>query len=198
MTIAELTMDLLDLLAKRRSIPAPQLGSPGPDPGQLERLLQAAVRVPDHGRLVPFRLITLQGQARPRFGQAIAAIHARNDPQAAPALLEKDRRRFDDAPLILVVVARIDETHAKVPAQEQLLSAGCVGYNLLLGAQALGFGAQWLTGWAAYDREVAELLDLAEHERVIAFVHIGTPKAASPERARPAADEILSSWQGPA
>ena len=187
-------MHPIDFLQARRSTPSRQLGAPGPDAAQLDRLLHAAVRVPDHGKLVPFRLVALQGDARTRFGQAIADIHARVDPDVPPSKLEKDRTRYDDAPLILVVVARIDEHHSKVPVQEQLLSAGCVACNLLLGAQALGFGAQWLTGWAAYDREVAALLGLAAHERVIAFVHVGTPKDAAPERTRPALADVFSTW----
>ncbi len=184
----------LGFLNRRRSTPSRQLGAPGPDAAQLDRLLHAAVRVPDHGKLVPFRLIALQGDARSRFGQTIADIHARVDPDVSPSKLDKDRTRYDDAPLILVVVARINEHDSKVPVQEQLLSAGCVAYNLLLGAQALGFGAQWLTGWAAYDREVAALLGLAENERVIAFVHVGTPKEEAPERTRPAIVDVFSTW----
>ncbi len=187
-------MDLLDLLNQRRSTPARLLGEPGPGPAQLERLLTAALRVPDHGRLVPFRIVTLQGEARARFAEAVAAIHARIDPQAPAAALDKDRSRFGTPPLILCVIARIDAAQAKVPQQEQLLAAGCVAYNLLLGAQALGFGAQWLTGWAAYDREVAALLGLAEHERVVGFVHVGSAREPAPERLRPGLAEVVSDW----
>lgn len=187
-------MPSLDFLDARRSIPARQLGAPGPDAAQLDRLLHAAVRVPDHGKLAPFRLIALQGDARGRFGRAIADVHARVEPDVSPSKLDKDRARYEDAPLILVVVARIEEGHSKVPAQEQLLSAGCVAYNLLLGAQALGFGAQWLTGWAAYDREVAALLGLAANECVVGFIHVGTPREEAPERARPALEDVFSIW----
>ena len=92
------------------------------------------------------------------------------------------------------MIARIDAQHPKIPAQEQLLSAGCVAYNLLLGAQALGFGAQWLTGWAAYDRDVATLLGLAANEHVIGFVHIGTRTEPAPERTRPVLADVASEW----
>jgi nitroreductase len=112
----------------------------------------------------------------------------------ATAVLDKDRERFNAAPLILTVIARIEPDHPKIPAQEQLLSAGCVAYNLLLGAQALGFGAQWLTGWAAYDDEVARLLGLVAHEQVIGFVHIGSAKDAAPERIRPSLADVYSEW----
>lgn len=188
------TMPPLDLLNQRRSVPSRRLGAPGPDDATLERLLTAAIRAPDHGKLVPFRLITIAGDALLQFGQALANLHARKEPDAPPSVLDKDRERYTHAPLVVTVVARIDEGHPKIPAQEQLLSAGCVAYNLLLGAQSLGYGAQWLTGWAAYDRDVAHLLGLAADERVIAFVHIGTAQEAAPERTRPDLRTLRSNW----
>jgi nitroreductase len=190
----ETTLDPLDFLNQRRSMPSRQLGEPGPDPAQLERLLQAAIRVPDHGKLVPWRLLAIRGDARARLGRTLADIHARKEPEVATAVLDKDRERFNAAPLILTVIARIEPDHPKIPAQEQLLSAGCVAYNLLLGAQALGFGAQWLTGWAAYDDEVARLLGLVAHEQVIGFVHIGSAKDVAPERIRPSLADVYSEW----
>ena len=184
----------LDVLNQRRSVPSRQLGEPGPNEEQLQQLLSAAIRVPDHGKLVPWRLLLIRGDARARLGAALAAIHLRNEPDAPPSVIEKDRDRFNFAPLIVAVIARIEADHPKIPAQEQLLSSGCVAYNLLLGAQALGFGAQWLTGWAAYDQETAKLLGLAGNERVIGFVHIGTAREAAPERTRPALESLLSEW----
>lgn len=184
----------LDVLDQRRSVPSRQLGEPGPDAAQLHELLRAAIRVPDHGKLTPWRLLLIRGDARAKLGSALAEIHLRNEPDAPPAVIEKDRSRFSFAPLIVAVIARIEPDHPKIPAQEQLLSAGCVAYNLLLGAQALGFGAQWLTGWAAYDRQAAALLGLAENERVVGFVHIGTAREPAPERTRPALESVLSEW----
>jgi nitroreductase len=184
----------LDSLNERRSVPSRQLGEPGPDAAQLEQLLQAAIRVPDHGKLVPWRLLAIRGDARARLGQTLADLHARKEPDIAPSVLDKDRERFNFAPLILAVIARIEQDHPKIPAQEQLLSAGCVAYNLLLGAQALGFGAQWLTGWSAYDEDVAQLLGLGEGEHIIAFVHVGTAKEPAPERTRPTLAEVYSEW----
>jgi nitroreductase len=185
----------LDVLNQRRSVPSRQLGEPGPDARQLRELLTAAIRVPDHGKLVPWRLVLIRGDARAKLGTALAEMHLRHEPDAPPSVIEKDRNRFSYAPLIVAVVARIEEDHPKIPAQEQLLSAGLVAYNLLLGAQAQGFGAQWLTGWAAYDREAGELLGLAANERVVAFVHIGTAGESAPERTRPALDSVLGEWQ---
>ncbi|SEJ09611.1 nitroreductase family protein [Frateuria terrea] len=182
----------LDLLMQRHSTPSRQLGAPGPEGAELHALLEAAVRVPDHGKLVPFRLIELRGDAKQIFGDRLAAIAARN-PALSEAKREKERTRYGFAPLVLVVVARVT-TDSKVPPIEQEIAAGCVAYNLLLGAHALGYGAQWLTGWAAYDAEVAALLRLAGNERVIGFVHIGTPQIEVPDRDRPTVQEVFSPW----
>lgn len=191
-----MTPAAFDLLASRRSVPTKLLGEPAPSAAQLALLLEAALRVPDHARLEPWRLIKLEGDARMRFGELIAGIHRRQDPELADTVLEKDRQRFRHAPLVLVVVAMLTSPH-KVPEIEQLHSAGCVAYNLLLGAQALGFGAQWLTGWAAYDRDVHAALGLGGNERIVGFIHIGTPAGEVDERARPAAASRVSDWNGP-
>jgi len=185
----------LDVLNQRRSVPSRQLGEPGPDDAELRELMTAAIRVPDHGKLVPWRLVLIRGEARAKLGTALAEMHLRHEPDAPPSVIEKDRNRFSYAPLIVAVVARIEEDHPKIPAQEQLLSAGLVAYNLLLGAQSLGFGAQWLTGWSAYDPEAAGLFGLAANERVVAFVHIGTAHEPAPERTRPALESVLSEWR---
>ncbi len=184
--------DPLRVLNERGSVPARQLQAPGPTPQQLEQLLAASIRVPDHGKLAPWRLLTLEGEARLAFGRTLLDIAVRKDPELPPARREKERLRYTFAPLVVVVVAHVQE--GRIPAQEQLLSAGCVAYNLLLGAQALGFGAQWLTGWAAYDRDVASLLGLDDDERVIGFVHIGTPALTVPARERPAPGDIVRAW----
>jgi nitroreductase len=183
----------LSLLQQRHSVPSRQLGEPAPDEATLVALLEAAIRVPDHGKLVPFRLIRVQGQAKLRFGEQLATIVIRNSPDLSEAKQEKERLRYTYAPLVLVVIARIDP-HSKVPEIEQKLCAGNVAYNLLLGAYALGLGAQWLTGWAAYDSEVAAILGLAQHEHVIGFVHLGTPQLDVPDRDRPALADLLSTW----
>lgn len=186
---------VLDLLRARHSTPALQLGEPGPNESELRELLNAAIRVPDHGKLTPWRLILLRGEDKVRYGKRLAQLHAHVDPQVPQPKLDKDRDRFNSAPLVIGVIARIQENHPKIPAQEQLLSAGCVAYNLLLGAQALGFGAQWLTGWSAYDRDAAALLGLRDGERLIAYVYVGTPLESAPERTRPPLDEIVSTWK---
>lgn len=184
----------LHALEQRRSVPSLQLGEPGPDPATQLKMLAAAVRVPDHGKLVPFRFLRLQGDARHALGEFVARRSRERDPQAAAAVVEKDRKRFSHAPLVIAVVARLQD-HAKVPEQEQLLSAGCACFALLQAAQGFGFGAQWLTAWMAYDAEVARHLGLAGNERIVGFVHIGTPKLQVPERERPDPATLLEDWQ---
>jgi nitroreductase len=157
-------------------------------------MLESAVRVPDHGKLVPFRFIRIAGDARLALGEKLVERTLHLDPLAPAAVIEKDRQRFSYAPLIIAVVARLTPGH-KVPEQEQLLSAGSVCFALLQAAQACGFGAQWLTGWMAYDGAIAEVLGLEAHEKIIGFIHIGTPRLEAPERDRPDAAALLSDWQ---
>lgn len=185
--------DPLHVLDTRRSVPSKQLGEPGPDHATLLRMLTSAVRVPDHGKLVPFRFIRLQGEARHALGDLLAARTLHLQPDAADAVVEKDRARFSQAPVIVTVVARLTPGH-KVPEQEQLLTAGSVCFALLQAAQALGFGAQWLTGWMAYDAAVAATLGLSADERIAGFIHIGTPKMEAPERERPDPALLLTDW----
>jgi nitroreductase len=185
----------LDALLQRHSTPSRQLGLPAPDAACLEQMLQAAIRVPDHGKLVPFRLLLIDGDARLALGEFLAARSAQRNP-GMEALIDKDRQRFAHAPLVVTVIAR-PQAHPKVPEWEQLLTAGCVCMNLLHAAQALGFGAQWLTAWMAEDRAVAGHLGLAADERIVGFIHIGTPKLAVPERERPSLDSLLTHWTPP-
>ena len=185
----------LQALDARRSVPAKQLGEPGPDPDTLLRMLASAVRVPDHGKLVPYRFLRIAGDARHSLGAFLAERSQQRDPQVAQAQLDKDRQRFSHAPVIITVVAS-PRPNPKVPEQEQLMTAGCVCFALLQAAQALGFGAQWLTAWMAFDPAVHAHLDLAEGERIAGFIHIGTPKTAAPERDRPDPAALLQDWVG--
>lgn len=177
-------MDLLQLLDHRLSTPSRLLSEPGPDAGQLQRMLGAALHVPDHGRLQPWRFILIRGDNRHRLGEILARVASQRIPAAAPAVVEKDRTRFEHAPLVVAVVARLTPGH-KVPEREQLLSGGAVCLSLLQAAHALGFGAQWLTGWAAYDPTVASALGLQANESVLGFIHIGTAAEPVANRERP-------------
>lgn len=184
-------MDLLQALNHRHSTPSRLLAEPGPDAAQLLKLLECAVRVPDHGRLVPWRFLSIQGQTRQQLGDLLAARSLARDPHAPAAVLEKDRQRFSHAPLIVAVIARLTPGH-KVPEQEQLLSGGAVCLQLLHAADAMGFGAQWLTGWAAYDPVVTSRLGLAENERILGFIHLGTAGETAAERERPDPARLLT------
>lgn len=184
---------LLDALDARRSVPAMQLRDPGPDPGQVLRMLSSAVRVPDHGKRVPWRFIRIQGEARRALGERLAARTCERDPEASDAVVEKDRQRFLHAPLILTVVADQGDD-AKIPASERLLSAGCVCFALLQAAQALGYGATWLTGWAAYDPQIRRTLGVKDTEVVAGFIHIGSIAQAVPERDRPDPSLLITDW----
>lgn len=183
----------LDFLNARRSVTSRQLGEPAPDDATLHRLLEAAIRVPDHGKLEPFHIRVLRGDAKLHFGDTLTKLAVQANPDLSESKREKEQRRYTFAPLVLVVSAKIDR-ESSVPALEQDLTAGCVAYNILLGAQALGYGAQWLTGWAAYDPNVATLLGFEQSEHVVGFIHIGTPTMDAPERDRPSYDDIVSVW----
>ncbi len=184
-------MSPAEFLAQRKSTASKLLGEPGPDEEQLRQILAAAVRVPDHGKLQPWRFVRIAGDTRAALGERLARLTQARDDNADPAALDKDRNRFAHAPLIIAVIARLTPMH-KVPEQEQLLSAGLATYNLMLAAQALGFGAQWLTGWPAYDTAVGKWFGLSAQEKIIAFVHIGTPRETMPERPRPEPMSLLS------
>lgn len=181
----------LTALAERRSVPSRLLAAPGPSPEQLHRILTAAVRVPDHGKLIPWRFLKISGDTRLILGAKLAERSRERDPDAPDAVVEKDRLRFSFAPMIIAVIAHPTLEH-KVPEIEQLLSGGAVCFALLIAAQAEGFGAQWLTGWPAYDPVLRSLLGVVDGERVLGFIHIGTASEPAPERLRPDPEQLLS------
>lgn len=178
-------------LDARRSVPARQLGPPGPDEATVLRMLRSAVRVPDHGKRVPFRFLRIAGPVREALGGLLVARTLQRDPDASPAVLDKERTRFTHAPLVIGVVVVLGPDD-KIPESERFSCASCVCFALLQAAQAQGFGAQWLTGWPAYDPQVLAALGLAGHERIAGFVHIGTPRIQAPERERPDPATLLT------
>lgn len=185
---------MLDL-SLRRSTPSRLLGEPGPDDAQLLQMLGIASRVPDHGALAPFRFLRILGEARSRLGELLVERKLELEPDSEPAVLEKERGRFMHAPVIVAVIG-VYQTPHRIPLIEQQLTSGCVCHALLQAAQAAGFGAQWLTGWAAYDPTIRTALGLAANEAVVGFVHIGTPRGAANERPRPDPAQRLSDWKG--
>lgn len=176
--------DAKDFLAARRSVPARMLTAPAPDRAALEPILTAALRVPDHGKLEPWRLIVLAAPALRRLSALVAGrgVALGLDAEA----VEKARSSWAGAPLMVAAISRA-APHPKIPEGEQVLSAGALCLNIVNAAQAAGWGAAWLTGWPAYDREVVEKgLGLAPDEWVAGLVHIGTaPAALPPDRPRP-------------
>lgn len=182
-----------DYLLTRRSVGAAFLKEPGPDSSELEQLLTIATRVPDHGKLTPWRLVLIEGDARAQAGEKLAEIYARNNPGADEASLDVERGRFLPAPLTVGVISS-PKDHPKVPEFEQLLSAGNVAFNLIHAAHALGFGASWVTRWYAFDAEAGVMLGARPGERFVGFVQIGTPTTVIEDRPRPALDTIVSRW----
>ena len=180
-------------LNERRSVPRSQLAEPGPDHAALLRILQSAVRVPDHGKREPWRFLRIAGDARIALGEALARRTMEREPNASDAVLAKDRQRFTRAPVVVVVIAKLGQDE-KIPESERFSSASCVCFAMLQAAQACGFGAQWLTGWPAYDEPVLRLLGLAAHERIAGFIHLGTPVQHVPERERPDPTALLADW----
>ncbi|MFI5013334.1 MAG: nitroreductase [Hyphomicrobiales bacterium] len=181
----------IDLLSARRSVGPNFLGGPGPSASQLETLLRIASRVPDHGKLAPWRFIVFEGEARVKAGEVIGRLFAQANPDADASRIVAERTRLSRAPLVVGVVSRA-AAHPKIPDWEQVLSAGAVCMNLVTAAYAQGFSASWLTEWYAYDRRVLAAFGLSPQERMAGFVHIGTAKSPSPDRPRPALDDIVT------
>lgn len=180
--------EVMEFLLSRRSRPAKLLKAPGPDRAALELILTAGLRVPDHGKLEPWRLIVLMDAAPARFAAAIRARGAATGQDA-----EKAAVVFDQAPVCVVLVG-VPRTTEKVPEIEQMLSAGAAGVGIVNAALASGWGASWLTGWPAYDRGFLEAeLALGPKEWVAGFIHIGAVAAPPPERPRPDM-EAITTW----
>jgi nitroreductase len=179
----------LDFLAHRRSASALSLRAPAPDGRQLRDLLTLAARTPDHGKLAPWRFIVLSGDAKGEFVAALETI-AQGRPDAAKALAKLGKIRTP--PLTVAVISR--PVAGDIPEWEQRLSAGGVCTMLIIAAQAMGFGANWITDWYAYDPKATTLLGLADDELVAGFVHIGTAAEDPLERVRPDIEAITRIW----
>lgn len=186
-------IDAIDLLATRRSVPANALAEPAPTRDELDRMLTVAARVPDHGKLAPWRFVVIEGEARAPLGRELAGIMKAVDPDAPQARIDQQANAFSQSAIVVAVVS-CAAPHVKIPEWEQTLSAGAVCMNLVLAANALGYGAQWLTGWAAYEKRALEALGLKGGERLAGFIHIGKPTERLPDRPRPALDDIVTRW----
>src|SRR5213596_491647 len=176
--------DALELLRTRRSVKPIELGEPGPSSTEIETLLTIASRIPDHGKLAPWRFIVFEGDARRTAGEAIATAFRADYPESREEQVAFERERLARAPLVVAVVSRA-APHVKIPEWEQVLSAGAAAMNLVTAAHALGYAANWITEWYAYDRRVLTALGLAAHEKIAGFVHIGRPAQPPVDRPRP-------------
>lgn len=189
-----MTHPTIDLLLARRSVSANALSEPGPSAAEVELILRAASRVPDHKKLVPWRFILFQREARAAFGKILAEICRAEEPDAGAFRLDNEAKRFLRAPVVIAVISRVVANKA-APEWEQILSCGAACQNLILAANALGYGTQWITEWYGYSQGVRRALRLAENERVAGFVYIGTPKEKPDERERPKLEDIVAHWR---
>ena len=162
--------DAIELLKTRRSVKPREMTAPGPSPAELETILTIGARVPDHGKLAPWRFIVFDAPA---------------------ANIETERKRLTDAPMVIGIVS-FTKPHPKVPAFEQELSAGASVMNIVTAATALGYGACWLTGWFSFDRDVLDGLGLKPDEKLAGLVHVGTPTKPSEDRPRPVLSDIVT------
>ncbi|HUI97537.1 MAG TPA: nitroreductase [Xanthobacteraceae bacterium] len=185
--------DALSLLRTRRSVKPVELAGPGLSAAEVETLLTIASRVPDHGKLVPWRFIVFDGDARLAAGAAIAEVFRAKYPDAKSEQIEFERLRLARAPLVIAVVSRA-MPHVKIPEWEQVLSAGAAAMSLVFAAHALGYAANWITEWYAYDRAVLDSLGLAPHEKIAGFIHIGRHASRAEDRPRPALSEIVTRY----
>ncbi len=183
----------LQALLSRRSVLANNMIEPGPSAEEVSTILRAAHRVPDHGKIGPWRFIIFKGDARAAFSNVLKARTQEIDPGASEKLLKFEAERFLRAPLVIAVISSPIEH--KVPAWEQVLSAGAACQNMLLASQALGYSAQWLTEWYAYDEKIRSHLKLNDSEKVAGFIYIGTAAEKPKERARPDLSERVSYWE---
>jgi nitroreductase len=183
--------DAIELLKFRRSVKPREMTAPGPTPAELDTILTIGARVPDHGKLAPWRFIVFEGDARVRAGELIAKVFANKNPQTTPPEIEVEKKRLTDAPLVIGIVS-FTKPHPKVPPWEQELSAGASAMNMVTAATALGYGACWLTGWFAFDRDALDALGLKADERFAGFIHIGTPSKPSEDRPRPVLSDIVT------
>jgi len=179
---------------ERYSTPAKALSEPAPDDEQLAQILSIALTSPDHGRLRPYRFITIRGEARERLSEIFGEATLRREPDVDPAYLAKQKDKPLRSPMVVVVVASPIES-PKIPEIEQILSAGAAAHNILLASNALGFGSIWLTGANAYDEYVFEQLGLAENERIVAFVYLGSPDFCIPRPRPPLVSDYLTEWE---
>ncbi len=191
-----MTSPIIDFLLTRTSAPIQDLQGPGPSEEEIQTMLRVASRVPDHGRLVPWRFILYRGDARVQVGEKLAALAEQREGPLNDGRRTQELTRFSRAPLVIGVVSSPRE-HPKIPQWEMFLSGGAAAMNLVIAAGALGYGANWISNWYSDVEEGRAILGLAPHERVIGFIHIGNYSGTPFERPRPEIETVVSDYSGP-
>lgn len=191
-----MTSSTIDFLLNRKSAPIAELRGPGPTQEEIRTLLTIASRVPDHGRLAPWRFILYRGDARADVGRQLADLAEKREGPLTDARREQELTRFSRAPLVVGIV-HIPRDNPKIPQWEMHLSGGAAAMNLIIAANAMGYGTNWITNWYSDIDEGRAILGLEPNERVIGFVHIGNFDGEAFERPRPDLDAIVSDYSGP-
>ena len=191
-----MTSPILEYLLSRNSAPIPDLKEPGPSDDEIATMMRAASRVPDHGRLEPWRFILYRGDARIEIGKKLAALAEQREGPLAEGRRNQELARFSRAPLVIGVVS-VPRENPKIPQWEMFLSGGMAAMNLMIAANALGYGTNLISNWYSDVAEGRALLGLAPAERVVGFVHIGTPSGPAPERPRPDVSKLYADYGGP-
>jgi nitroreductase len=188
-------MEAIDLLLTRRSVAPAQMMDPGPSDADLEKIMSAAIRVPDHGKITPWRVQVIKKPAQKKLGDLYAEIFKKNNPNAEEKQVEYERLKPQKAPLLLCVTAKLNPEH-KIPLVEQRLSGGAFCLNLLNATHALGFGANWVTGWPAYNADIKKALGHSPDTDIIGFIYLGSVKEVPMDRPRPPVTDVVSEWKG--
>jgi nitroreductase len=191
-----MTSPIIDFMLKRNSAPIPELREPAPGDDEIATLIRIATRVPDHGRLAPWRFILYRGKAREEIGEKLADLAEKREGPLTEARRNQELTRFSRAPLVIGVISSPKE-NPKIPQWEMFLSGGAAAMSLVLAASALGYGTNWITNWYSDVEEGRRILGLAPHERVVGFVHIGSYEGPAPERPRPDPAALYADYAGP-
>ena len=187
---------IIDFLLARKSVPISELREPAPSDGEIATLIAIASRVPDHGRLAPWRFILYRGDARHRIGEFLAARAQEREGPLPDARLEQEKARFARAPLVIGVI-HCPRDNPKIPQWEMQFSGAAAAMNLVIAANAMGYGTNWITNWYSDDAESRRMLGLAPAERVVGFVHVGTFSGETTDRPRPDPLGLVSEYSGP-
>lgn len=180
----------IDLLLTRRSLSAKQMVEPAPTSEEVETILRCGIRVPDHKKLAPWRIQVVQGDARLEVGKIWGDVFKKKNPAASDEQVQFEANRATRAPLFLIVSTRISTD--KIPHWEQVLSGGAVCQNIIIATNALGYYAQWVSEWVAYDEDIKTALGIEAGDEILGYIYIGSAEEAPTERERPNFDDIVT------